>query len=139
MYGFISLLKYSTLRPNDVPCTWLKLALSGLAGVMSIWDNGLFIDVKEDDADLDFIQGSESWEILDKAVFSRSENQNKLSRFYDFPHIWKNFAKFRWKKNYWMEGISSKWFFLLFQLSIFSLCWLQICRVHTRSKKLRTS
>lgn len=77
-HGFISLLKYSTLRPIDVPCTWLKFARGGLAGVMSIWDNGIFIDVEEDDTELDFIQGSESWAILDKAVFSRSENQNKI-------------------------------------------------------------
>lgn len=43
---------------------------------MSIYDDGTFLDAKEDDTDWDFIQGSESWEILDKAVFSRSENQH---------------------------------------------------------------
>lgn len=76
MQGFISLLKYSTLRPDDVPCPWLKFALGGLEGVMSIWDNGIVVDVEEDDTDGDCIQASESWAILDKAVFSRSEYQN---------------------------------------------------------------
>ena len=66
-----------TLRPRDTPGAWPKFELGGL-GVTSVCVNDAVKDGCEGDEV--FIHWSQSWTILDNAVFSRSRQQKKVWR-----------------------------------------------------------